>query len=763
MKHFYNYTGEKSDDGLSPDPKKRKEDYWVEFVTRLRRVYSKAKPPTWDPLPQCSHVKLAMIKEKGKRYACDIETTAGSRVRGDVEQALTEKVPVDSDSIFDAGTFDTEHQVILVEGVGGMGKTSLAYQYAKKWAEGSFSVFDAVVLVRLRDLNEHDVCEVDRILSHLLFLASDKQIPSEMIRHFFNGLKTLFILDGWDETPASIHKVILLSLQSVSPLTTILVTSRPDFSLNLHSLANRVEILGFTKNDIHSYFKAALESQLYSDSEVKLACDKLSSHFHHRPEIESCCYVPLNAAILAYIYFYRNQTLPVTRCELFQELVLCCIVCELKTRQSDSAFEDVSSFEDLPGDLKEQLHKLSVLAFEGMMQNKIVFSQKEIASLSTLGLLHRVEGFGSIGKKPVTCNFIHLAVQELLAAYFISQLELSEHSKQFNNLLKKNRMFPVLQFYSGLTRLDNKGVRNLIINRFHSFQQRPRFLLAILNCFFEAQVPFYDQIVSAKGLTLDFSRTSLSPMDCLSVQYFLSSVRPPARGKIELILESCSLKDDTFDLLFRISPEHTNIMESVSVFCARGNDFTDKGIACFVRALNVSSISTLKTLKIGNNIVTDEGLMPLLEALVRQDSLEHLDLRWLSPCDDKLLEKIGEYAKRSKVKKLYLVPVSSCKKFQTEEEIKWFQSMMDGGNSVLSSLKCCCVDYLFMHISFRTDGSYFYSNILDTSLRQTAENINLERKEKPLEFILQVAIPFGADRRWQSELMKNPFLQKFLD
>ena len=113
MNHFYNYIGEKSDDGLPPDPKKRKGNYCVEFVTHLRQVYSKAKPKTWDPLTLCSHVKLAMIKEKGKRYACDIEKTAESRVRGDVQQALTEKVPVDSDSIFDAGTFDTEHQVIL--------------------------------------------------------------------------------------------------------------------------------------------------------------------------------------------------------------------------------------------------------------------------------------------------------------------------------------------------------------------------------------------------------------------------------------------------------------------------------------------------------------------------------------------------------------------------------------------------------------------------------------------------------------------------
>ena len=420
-------------------------------------MYRTAEPPTWDPLPQCQHVKLAMIKEKGKRYGSD-NTIAESRVEGDVDKLLTTKVPVDSDRIFDAGIFDNERQVILVEGVGGMGKTSLAYQYAKKWAEGKLSSFDAVALVRLRDLNEHDVCEVDCILPRLLFLASGTSISKEMARLIVDKHNILLILDGWDESPASIRKPSFIEdlLRSVSPQTRILITSRPDFSLGLHGLANRVEILGFTKADIYNYFENTFKSNLNTDSEVKSACDKLSSHFHRYPVIESCCYMPLNAAILAFIYLNHDQTLPITRCELFQELVLCCIARELETRQPDRVLEDVSSFEDLPADLKEQLYKLSELAFNGVMQNKIVFTQKELTSLSTLGLLHGVQGFsGSIGRKLVTCNFIHLAIQELLAAYYISRLEPAEHSKQFETLLNDKVKFPVLQFYSGLTRLTN--------------------------------------------------------------------------------------------------------------------------------------------------------------------------------------------------------------------------------------------------------------------------------------------------------------------
>ena len=177
------FQSDLSSDGLPQQPcRKRKEQDQpcAEFVTNLQQVHITAQPPTWDPLPQCQHVKLAMIKEKGKRCGSD-KTIAESRVEGDVDKLLTIKVPVDSDKILDAGTFNNDLQVILVEGVGGMGKTGLAYQYAQKWTEGKLSAFDAVALVRLRDLNEHDVREVDRILPHLLFLATGNRMKAMSI------------------------------------------------------------------------------------------------------------------------------------------------------------------------------------------------------------------------------------------------------------------------------------------------------------------------------------------------------------------------------------------------------------------------------------------------------------------------------------------------------------------------------------------------------------------------------------------------------
>ena len=86
-----------------------------------------------------------------------------------------------------------------------------------------------------------------------------------------------------------------------------------------------------------------------------------------------------------------------------------------------------------------------MLAYEGVKKNKIVFSQEELPSfklpkdLPTLGLLESVKGYGSVGSRQSTYNFIHLAVQELLAAYYISKMESDKHVKVFESLLDVSR------------------------------------------------------------------------------------------------------------------------------------------------------------------------------------------------------------------------------------------------------------------------------------------------------------------------------------
>ena len=132
------------------------------------------------------------------------------KIRGEIGPLMDSKVLVDMDSIFDDGTFENARRpmVILVEGALGSGKTSLAYHYCQKWAEGNLSMFDVVALVYLCHPDVHSA-GLDLTLHQLLLLACAgdgekviEDIVGKVVQHVKDGLKLLLLLDGWDEAPA---------------------------------------------------------------------------------------------------------------------------------------------------------------------------------------------------------------------------------------------------------------------------------------------------------------------------------------------------------------------------------------------------------------------------------------------------------------------------------------------------------------------------------------------------------------------------------
>ena len=210
------------------------------YVDRLKRVYQNP-PTTWLPLPNCKYIKLAVTKEKGMRHGREPDAQIECRVKGEIEPLMDSKVPVDMDSIFDDGTFENARRpmVILVEGALGSGKTSLAYHYCQKWAEGNLSMFDIVALVYLCHPAVHSA-GLELTLHQLLLLAcaSDGENRLNILWERSSNMSkiVLLILDGWDEAPACLrnppdpkyppdNSYLGKLLRSVSSNTTILITS----------------------------------------------------------------------------------------------------------------------------------------------------------------------------------------------------------------------------------------------------------------------------------------------------------------------------------------------------------------------------------------------------------------------------------------------------------------------------------------------------------------------------------------------------------
>ena len=534
-------------------------------ITYLRTLYiflsHSQTPQHWDHLPRCNFIQLAIVRAQRLRSGPD-ENMAQLSQHGQIDTIVSQEEKITLNQLFNKDCdvcpprppssplstslleqtsqddplegldllylYRPNPRTILIEGAPGGGKSTLALHICHQWAQGAswLAKYDVVILAYLRDEGIQNAKTLaDIIPAHTIEMANS--IATQL--QATDGGNTLFVFDGWDEFPPELMDNSLVSTIIRQPqklylhLSTVIVTSRPSSGNLLQIADRRVEILGFTQQQIHDFIKKALDGN-------RDHIQKLVSHLDKHPVIEGCCYVPLHAAILVHIFNTKKGALPTTLHELFYSLVLCCIAREHKTHKPDTSLPDLCSFDDLPDDIMSNLKNLSSLAYEGLMQNKIVFYSKDLQSyhlpidLPSLGLLQVVEGL-TLTSKSLSYNFLHLSVQELLAAYHISLKSPSEQVKIFKKLIRNEHRFKaVLRYYSGFTKLANPEIQEFISsyqNKISSLQK----LLPLLHCFFEAQQPSLCQLVDSELKThIDIFGSFPVPMDLLAIGYYVTSL-----------------------------------------------------------------------------------------------------------------------------------------------------------------------------------------------------------------------------------------------
>ena len=407
----------------------------------------------------------------------------------------------------------------------------------------------------------------------------------------------LFILDGWDELPLNLRKTSIFdnlinsNLLWSNPLSesTVIVTSRPISSGDLYPhVSSRVEILGFTDEELYQFFTECLNRDIEA---VKTLLERIEKN----PEVAGSCYLPLNATILVYLFKSDHNTLPTTMYGIFSSLVLNCMKRHLKLR---TEYKDVSieSLDQLPEMAKKPFTILSKLAYDGVMEDKIVFTSLP-SDINTLSLLQGVESF--VGReKAVSHNFILLSIQELLAAWYIAtQLPAKEQVKKFNELFDKSRFSTIFQYFAAITKLKTPGIKYVVIRITNG--NNKTLLLSLLHCLYEAQHPSLCESV-AKQLQngLDLIGTTLTPSDCLCIGYFLAHVCKMAVEEFKVNLDSCNIDD-------------------------QGCKYLVSGLH---KCLDThGAVTTLLNMKMRFNVISHHGFH-YLSTLLKISCIDHLDL-----------------------------------------------------------------------------------------------------------------------------------------
>ena len=574
-------------------------DVCIQYSGYLKFLYAslhnkQTSSNQWPPSATHKFFRLAMIKTATVKREHIDDKFVRMTITGKVDDILHQKYPIKLENIFQE-TPRGRRKVILLEGAPGCGKSTLSVYICQQWEKGQlFNQFQLVILVRLRDPAVRNA----ECLADLLPCPDTK--TAQLLAGIMMEMKcqdVLFILDGWDELPLNLRKLSLFDdlinsdLPWSNPLSksTAIVTSRPISSGDLYPHASsRVEILGFTPEELHQFFTECLKG----DAE---AVKTLLERIEENPEVAGSCYLPLNATILVYLFKSDRNTLPTTLYGIFSSLVFNCMQRHLKLR---TQYKDVSieSLDQLPEVAKKPFSVLCQFAYDGVMEGKIIFTSLP-ADVNTLSLLQGVESF--IGReKTVSHNFIHLSIQELLAAWYIAtQLPASEQVSKFNELFHTSRFSAIFQYYSAITKLKTHGIKNVVIRVVN--ESNETLMLSLLHCLYEAQDPsLCESVAQQLQHGLDLSDTTLTPSDCLCIGYFLVHVCNMAAGEFKVYLSSCSIGDQ--DCKYLVSGLHKYLDTH-------------------------SAVTTLLNIDMSFNAISHRGLHHL-STLLKIGCIDHLDL-----------------------------------------------------------------------------------------------------------------------------------------
>ena len=433
------------------------------FAGYLRSLYKSRKLPAygkWPPTPSKQFINLVVIlKEKVSRATADDFTKA--TLRGKSDDIFQKKKRIQFSDL--AKTKDGEPaQLVLVEGAPGIGKSTFAWEACRKWGAGEIlQQYELMVLLRLREKRVQQA----KTIADLFYYKDSADIKQRVVEEvkYNNGAGVLLVLEGFDELPAQLRTEDSLFMDIIKgerlTKATILVTSRHWASrpllLNdkLHRpLSQHIEILGFTGKDIEDY----LECMTFDDPSL---LPGLKQYLSCYPIIASMMYVPLNCAIVLEVYRESrsdvNQLIPKTMTELYTSLVRTLLIRYLHDHPAYGdkyKNQSLPNFHDLPEPVYEQFCELTRIAYEGICNDEQIIFTDLPDGFESLGLMQCVPELYVDQGAVVSYNFLHLTLQEFLAAYHVS---LMPGDMQIEHFLEQSDSV-MMEFTAGLTKLDFK-------------------------------------------------------------------------------------------------------------------------------------------------------------------------------------------------------------------------------------------------------------------------------------------------------------------
>ena len=565
--------------------------------------------------------------------------------KGGIEEYLsttTSKTTKDLQEVFSQleQPSDSQHQrSILVEGSPGVGKSVLLKHVAYLWAQGELLTnTDFLFLLHLRDPSVQQMHSLDTLVHHFYHYDKQASLVTSCVAQD-GGKSVTILLDGYDELPVNPEQnsfIADLLQHKVLPACSIVVSSRPHASTHLRdNISCQVEILGFSEKDQQHFIEHSLKDQPHKISELK-------QYLKHHSAISNLCFIPFNMTILLFLYKNKEERpLPTNSTGLYN-LFICLTICThllVKCKVTlNKEVEDISKF---PQPYKNIITQLSKFAFKALGNKQLVFTLADIKEecpdidnvTNGFGLLQVVEYAGRTCKT-VFFNFIHLSIQEVLAAHHVTTLPPSEElSILQENFWNKAVYFNMFDIYVALTNGQRPSFKQFLqpslMEKFKMLftirrEEGPVGIsqqllsdkikcLRMYRCFQEAgNMTMCKSIEQLDKQQIDLSGTRLSPSDLECLTIFLTSSSHKKWEKLNL--SCCHIQNHGLQILQRgLRSSDVTITDLVltnnDLTAVSSSAISDLTISCRVKTLFISDNETVGEDDKLYRIITDDSSM----------------------------------------------------------------------------------------------------------------------------------------------------------
>ena len=344
---------------------------------------------------------------------------------------------------------------------------------------------------------------------------------------------------------------------------------------------------------------------------------KYKDYLSSTPPIRAALYTTFNAKMAAEVFTWSQHTKsppPTTMTELFTAFTLKTLVDHLSTHPVYHKQQlKVTTFSDLPTDVYKQFQGLCRMAYEGILnRQQLVFSAAHLPTgFAPLGLMQEVPQLYTKGRAS-SYHFIHLTLQEYLAAVHISQLPAHEQTRLFREHVNSGHFKMTTRFLAGLTKLANIPPDITVDTKLNYF-----------HFMFEAkEISMTSRNLGSDEMVVG-SHYSWTPLDYYVTGHAISHSNCPWR----LNFNNSSIDDEKFELFCQgcAAPGGTGCRGHISYANFSHNDITSKSIQSFVN-LPPHILQDMRKLDLDHNKLDGSACDLLAKAVPSMTRIEEL---WL--------------------------------------------------------------------------------------------------------------------------------------